>query len=493
MESRNLKGLKGARHERRPSAVAKKCGVRRSTDVSQADSFEGNNNSWADARRMPAEKNASDVGPIDRSLPPFNGPLPGPTNSAITSTSTERSIMRELLTDEFEDKVHKFTCQRVGAYRQKHKEWEQMTGDMEHACGHREVDFLKLSKLGRQRFRELFDVWVAAKLRVAQVKPEMPAWAFWGKEPLAPALHDRVLDGVITYRQFQWCNRHMSFADAVDDASEGEDEGEASMDNEEGEDNCEEVEEGEEVAAGVNMQRAHDTFRKRRELTDLANKSFAAAYNPHQHCGLDEGTRSTKHWEKIRVRHKASVHSGTFVDMLNDCRIYYCMYAEEQTWRSKELEGQDVNSIERRLQRAAKCLVDKQKDRNGRSTANDCMSLDRGYGHVGAQHRLWVVDGVYTNAVMQANRIGLPRSFIAEVQKELQNFPRGCSHKPDDRNCRKFMWTVVHKQPFELCLWQDSKLILSNGNFFSGTRAGLLARGTYGDQKSYSVWAPEGI
>eukprot|EP00967_Tisochrysis_lutea_P133802 scaffold235436_cov35-Tisochrysis_lutea.AAC.2 len=57
----------------------------------------------------------------------------------------------------------------------------------------------------------------------------------------------------------------------------------------------------------------------------------------------------------------------------------------------------------------------------------------------------------------------------------------------------RFVWTVLHKGEFELCLWQDSQLILSYGNFCSSTRCGLLARGSPGSKKSYSVWAPESV
>jgi hypothetical protein len=53
------------------------------------------------------------------------------------------------------------------------------------------------------------------------------------------------------------------------------------------------------------------------------------------------------------------------------------------------------------------------------------------------------------------------------------------------------MWTIVNKDGFELALWQDSKLIGSYGNFFSGIRAGELARGAHAQKESYEVWVPE--
>ncbi|KAL1528350.1 hypothetical protein AB1Y20_009704 [Prymnesium parvum] len=120
--------------------------------------------------------------------------------------------------------------------------------------------------------------------------------------------------------------------------------------------------------------------------------------------------------------------------------------------------------------------------------------MDRGYGHVAAQQSLWINDGIYSNAIIQANRLGLPRQFIEQVRADLDSCSTRCTHKPDERDCRKFMWTVVHKDEFETTLWQDSQLIISYGNFFSGIRAGLmLHRGAAGDKESYAVWVPESI
>lgn len=118
--------------------------------------------------------------------------------------------------------------------------------------------------------------------------------------------------------------------------------------------------------------------------------------------------------------------------------------------------------------------------------------MDRGYGNIAAQQRLWEEDGIYSNAIMQGNRVGLPRNWLAEISNDLA-CDKKCTHKPDSHGCRKFMWTVVHKHPFELNVWQDTKTIISYGNFFSATRAGLLSRGSSGSKSSYSVWTPESI
>ncbi|KAL1524323.1 hypothetical protein AB1Y20_019223 [Prymnesium parvum] len=83
--------------------------------------------------------------------------------------------------------------------------------------------------------------------------------------------------------------------------------------------------------------------------------------------------------------------------------------------------------------------------------------------------------------------------MYVQVKEELAACPSGCKHKPDEQDCRKFMWTVLHKGEFECTMWQDSQLIVTYGNFFSGTRAGYLARGAPGEKESFHTWAPESV
>lgn len=503
---RNMRLLEGLKYARRPSKLARKSGQRRGTDVLSTDSFIGAKSSWACKSRtpMPCESSPEDVGwlpgPVNRDRPTFTGPTPGPTDPSLTHESSEIDIMNRMLTLEFKKRCQVFTISHVEQYRAKNPNWQ--TNSIEKAFRRHGEEFLNSDKQSSvEAFCHLFDVWMAAKIRVAQVKPEVPMSAIWGHMQEASSLHDLEVDAVLTWRQFIWCNRHFSYARPV--LPEGTEDEEMSLDSKSdtsnnssddaasshlSDDEGDEDEESEKHC----RESTHDTFQKRRELTDLANATFAAAFNPHQHVGLDEATRSTKHWEKIRVDFKASVHSGTLVDMLSDCRVGYCLWFEEQTWHSKKKEGEDINSIEARVLRAARCLVEKGKDAAGRSTSAYCMTLDRGYGHVTAQKRLWEVAGVYSNAMIVANRVGLPRCYIAEVVKDFK-CPSKCSHLPDARGCCRFMWTVLHKGEFELSLWQDSKLILSYGNFFSGVRAGELSRGTKHSKHSFAVWAPESI
>ena len=40
---------------------------------------------------------------------------------------------------------------------------------------------------------------------------------------------------------------------------------------------------------------SYDNQRKRRELTDMLSAQFAKAWHPHQHVGLDDAPRPTRH------------------------------------------------------------------------------------------------------------------------------------------------------------------------------------------------------
>lgn len=166
----------------------------------------------------------------------------------------------------------------------------------------------------------------------------------------------------------------------------------------------------------------------------------------------------------------------------------------------------DPNTTASRLCRAAQVLCD---EGQRTSTANYCISLDRGYGHVEAQSQLAEM-GVYSCAVMNTNRIGLPREYLKELAQDLSDCPpdasnsRPCTHG-DEEGCRRFCFTALHKQSrqsgqagaagsdWELSCWQDSQLIIGLTNFFSASRCGVLSRGSHGSHYSYAVWAPEGL
>lgn len=523
---RMLQDVDGPRYKRRPSYLARIQNKRRSSDVLHTDelSDEGEG-AWNSHERMPEEPEPGDEGwqpgPIRRPLPRFNGPSPGPTNKELKADSTEEQILKELITDEFKQKCHEFTIAHMWAWRRAHaRDGKGYPKRIEHAFGKSLDRLLDVEDENCQkRFSLLFDTWVAAKLRIAQLKPELKASALWGRLPLAISLEDVQLSKVLTYEQFKWCNRHMSFAQVEDNGSDSgaeeddeddsdaessssepiadADEADAEASHTDSEESAMDPEEDFEPDTSEPQQapllRKHDTYRKWRELTDIVNAAFAKAYNPSQHLGLDEATRSTKHWDKRRIKFKASVHSGSLVDSLNDCRSSYCMWFEEQRWLSKHVDGPNVGKLPSRLKRAAKCLIEKKHDANGRSTSNYCISLDRGYGSVEAQEFLWKDCGIYSNAMMQSNRRGLPRALIKVVQSELKSCPRQCRHRRQDAECRKYMWTVVHRPPFELSMWQDSKLILCYGNFFSCNRVGLLSRGVKKHKESNNIWAPENV
>ena len=51
----------------------------------------------------------------------------------------------------------------------------------------------------------------------------------------------------------------------------------------------------------------------------MRSSTAASIYNPNQDLDLDEAARAHKHRGAMRIRFKASIHSGSLTDSLNDC------------------------------------------------------------------------------------------------------------------------------------------------------------------------------
>lgn len=64
---------------------------------------------------------------------------------------------------------------------------------------------------------DTFDVWLACKIRVAQLKPEVPAEALWSQKS---SLFDAQVFADMTWHQFRWLNRHCAFASSDDPEGE---------------------------------------------------------------------------------------------------------------------------------------------------------------------------------------------------------------------------------------------------------------------------------
>lgn len=141
------------------------------------------------------------------------------------------------------------------------------------------------------------------------------------------------------------------------------------------------------------------------------------------------------------------------------------------------------------------------------------MSLDRGYGHVGAQEELAAM-GIFSNSMVVLDRAGIPRKYLKELSVDLSQCPKvkqsggnkmvDCPHGHDEEGCRRYCFTALHKPSnvqsegaagaaWEIAAWQDDQLIVSFGNFFSTSRCGVISRGSHKSRHSYAVWAPEPI
>ena len=317
---RNLTQIKGERHARRPSSLAKKAGKRLFTEVSPADAISDPEDGWSDQEQeWPLEDREEDcgwaAGPIKREQPAFKGRTPGPTDRTLDEKSSPQELVATQIPLEFKQKWMRYTKAHAIAWRAERRDtWRK--DDIERSM----KDFWRHLK------PETFDVWLAAKIRVSQFKPELPQKLLWDRND---NLFDAQLFSVLSFKQYQWLNRHASFADYGNDANQ--------------------LERG---TVGFDM------HRKRRELVDDLSEIFGKAWDPHQHLDLDEACRDHKHQGKQRIRFKAAVHSGNLVDELNDCKTKYCMFFEEQQWLKKKDGEDDPNTVRSRLMRATRALHD---------------------------------------------------------------------------------------------------------------------------------------
>ena len=218
-----VKASDKSRASQRPSNQARKMGfksVRECPDL-QPGGFDGNDSDWASTEAMPDEAREEDVGwlpgPIDRDVPEFNGAKPGPADPLLNADSTPEDIMERLLTDDLCNDVIRYAVSHCKHYRRQKMLVSRQT--------------LKASKDSIEQTwgwrlpapdasgRLLVRTWIAAKLSVAQLAPEINEEALW--DP-SDSLYDQKLDEVIPYKVYIWCNRHMSFAEYEPAATAGE-------------------------------------------------------------------------------------------------------------------------------------------------------------------------------------------------------------------------------------------------------------------------------
>lgn len=122
--------------------------------------------------------------------------------------------------------------------------------------------------------------------------------------------------------------------------------------------------------------------------------------------------------------------------------------------------GSGSNSVLARLLRACNTL-EPQK--------GHCIWIDRGLASVQAMQATRRA-GFHITGMMQSNRIGLPRRYLAHLKRQLK-CPRGCSHTSNSVGCKRWSWTCLHKGDWELHCWSDGKeLVTGLTSCASGTR-----------------------
>ena len=146
-------------------------------------------------------------------------------------------------------------------------------------------------------------------------------------------------------------------------------------------------------------------------------------------------------------------------------------------------EADGVNSVASRLERAYNKL---------RPRVGHCLWLDRGLGQLKAMRQA-VARGYHITCLMQPNRVGLPRRYLASLKKSMC-CPRGCTHGATDAACKRWTWVVLHKGIWELEIWVDSAvgdLVICVSSCTSAVRSVTLSRMV--ERETKLVQCPEGI
>lgn len=134
-----------------------------------------------------------------------------------------------------------------------------------------------------------------------------------------------------------------------------------------------------------------------------------------------------------------------------------------------------------RLQRATSVL---------RPGVGHCLWFDRGVTSLAALDWLHSA-GFHGSGVVQKNRIGIPRRFLAWLAKEM-TCPAGCTHDLTASRCKRWSWTVLHKGELELQVWCDvNAVVVLLTHCTSATRLVPLTRQVR--ETTYVALAPEGI
>lgn len=222
--TRHMQVLDGSRSSRRPNKLARLVGSFDPAQVAWADEFEqpdvGQIMSRCLAkRRLRTRVGYVPAGPAEkRVLPPFKGPTPGPVDTTLNSSASVLRFLSSQITDEFIALVVKYTEAHRSDWRRAHVDWRTDTRE------------LAVKKPKKHFTANEFRMWLACRLRVAQLKPEMPAYCLCDRH--SSLLFDaQVFNAMTYYNQWQWINRHLAFADVIaepdGDTSEDDDDDES--------------------------------------------------------------------------------------------------------------------------------------------------------------------------------------------------------------------------------------------------------------------------
>ena len=296
--------VQGPRHAHSPSAVARRQNGRGSSSaIDNLQTVPCTVSQWASQTPMPFELAEDDVGwlpgPVNgsagRALPTFTGRAMGPSDPLLSSRSKARQIMRSVqLSRSFKQKVVACTVKHQ-------RQWEG---------SHSRRDATERSFSATEFREQHVELFFAVAARLGKLNPSIKAERLWDPQHHC---YDSSVGSALSFLQWQWLNRHISFGDTAADQQESDSASDSSSSSSDGAEQ-------------------YDRFRSRRATSDVARAQAAKGWRPGQHVGFDDLVRATRHADGRRIRHKAAVHTGRQADGLNCAKSKYFLWWEEQGW-----------------------------------------------------------------------------------------------------------------------------------------------------------------
>ena len=304
---------------------------------------------------------------LDRGIPAFTGPTPGPTGADGTnSKSTAGETLKAALPDEYVQLLYDDAV----ANKDLHEASDDFKPNCVDRSWYRKVKGVQTFFMKPWHFR----LYIIVNLMIALVdNPQVSLDYIFSRDEL---LGNTYIRKTMTGDQFQWFQRYGYHPDLGDGAA---------------------------TEAG---DRDHDRYRYCRKAVKILLKWNRLSWNLHQHITMDEIIKNGKHLSDQRIKMgKPNVHSGHVVHAVNDTAWGYTWWMEEEHWR----KDQSKSSLYRRSMKRLKFR-------------HHVLWRDRGYAMPNDEEDMHWNWWIHPAGTTKETRKDLPKAELTKLKKEMPEF-----------------------------------------------------------------------